>query len=120
MTIAARAAGAGIVALAALQVVWHGWLAPPASVAAWPMAVAFVAPMLPALVLLLLRHRRAAFWGAVAALLYFCHGVMVAFVAPGERALGLAEAALSALLIVAASWDGLGRRFARRAAPPAV
>lgn len=120
MTTASRAAGAGIVVLAALQLAWHAWLAPPASVAPWQMAAAFLAPLLPALVLLVLRHRRAAFWGAVAALLYFCHGVMVAFVSPGERALGLAEAALSALLIVAASWDGLGRRFARRTAPPAV
>jgi uncharacterized membrane protein len=120
MTVASRIAGAGIVALAALQVAWHGWLAPPETVAPWQMALAFAAPLRPALGLQLLRHRRAAFWGAVAALVYFCHGVMVAFATPDERTLGLAEAGLSALLIVATSWDGLGRRFARRTPPPAV
>ena len=120
MSPASRLAGAAIVGLSMLQLAWHGWLSPPASVSPWLLAAAFLAPMLPALVLLLARHRRAAFWGAVAALLYFCHGVMVAWAAPADRTLGLAEAALSALLIVAASWDGLGRRFARRAPPPAV
>jgi uncharacterized membrane protein len=119
MTVAGRFAGTAIVAMVALQLAWHGAIAPPAKSPPWVLAAVFAAPMLPALALLLVRHRRAAFWGAVAALLYFCHGVMIAWVSPGERWLGLAEAALSAVLIVAASWDGLQRRFSRRPAPRA-
>ena len=84
------------------------------------MAIFFALPILPALVLVLLRHRRAGYWGALAALLYFSHGVMVAWSSPGERWLGLAQAALSAVLVVAASWDGMRARFGKRPAPPAV
>ena len=120
MSAATRIAAAAIVALALLQFAWHGWIVPPATVAPWVLAAVFALPLAPALVLLARRHPRAAFAGALAALLYFCHGVMVAWAAPDVRALGVAEVALSAVLIVAASWDGLRRRFARRTAPPAV
>jgi uncharacterized membrane protein len=121
MSPAARLAAAGIVGLLALQLAWHGWLAPPARSAPWAMALFFALPILPAFVLLLLRHRRAGFWGALAALLYFSHGVMAAWVSPEVRDLALGQVALSALLVVAASWDGVRARFARRrAAPPAV
>ena len=113
MSIAGRVAAAAVVAMAALQLAWHGWLAPAAGGAHWAVAAFFLLPLLPALVLLPARHRRAPFWGALAALLYFCHGVMVAWAAPEQRALGVAEAMLSAVLIVAASWDGLRRRFPR-------
>ncbi|KFN42127.1 hypothetical protein N790_11855 [Arenimonas malthae CC-JY-1] len=116
MTRAARATAVAILALFALQLAWHGWLAPPARVAPWAMALFFAAPLLPAVVLVLLRHRRAGFWGALAALLYFCHGVMVAWATPGLPGLALAEAALSAVLVLAASWDGMRARFAARRA----
>jgi uncharacterized membrane protein len=114
MTRAARATAVATLALFALQLAWHGWLVPPARVPPWAMALFFAAPLLPAVVLVLLRHRRAGFWGALAALLYFCHGVMVAWAVPGERGLALAEAVLSAMLVVAASWDGMRGRFAAR------
>ena len=118
MTVAARVAAATIVALAALQLAWHAWLFPPATVSPWGLAALFVAPLLPALALLVVRRARAPFWGALAALLYFCHGVMIAWAAPAERGLGLAESALASVLIVAASWDGLRRRFGPRPVPP--
>ena len=116
MSVAARVAAAAIVALAALQVGWHGVLSPPADGPRWAVALFFVAPLLPALGLLLARNRRAAFWGALAALLYFCHGIMVAWSLPAERAPALAEVALSIVLIAAASWDGVRARFRRRPA----
>jgi uncharacterized membrane protein len=118
---AARLAAAAIVGLFVLQLAWHGFVAPPTQSAPWAMALFFALPILPAFVLLLLRHRRAGFWGALAALLYFSHGVMTAWVSPEVRGLALGQAALSALLVVAASWDGVRARFARkRAAPPTV
>ena len=120
MSPAARVTAAAIVGLFALQLAWHGWLAPPARSAPWAMALFFALPILPALVLVLLRHRRAGFWGALAALVYFSHGVMAAWATPGVRGLALAQVALSAVLVVAASWDGMRGRFARRRPPPAV
>ncbi len=120
MSPAARLAAAAIVGLFALQLVWHGWLAPPVHAAPWAMALFFALPILPAFALMLLRHRRAGFWGALAALLYFSHGVMAAWASPGVRGLALAQVLLSAVLVVAASWDGVRARFARRRPPPAV
>ena len=120
MSAAKRITLAAIVSLAALQLAWHGWLAPPAEANPWALAVFFLLPILPALALALMRHRRAGFWGALAALLYFSHGVMVAWSSPGETALGLLQAILSAVLVVAASWDGMLARFNKPRTPPAV
>lgn len=119
MSAAGRLAAAATVALAALQFAWHGWLAPPVSVEPWLLAAVFASPLLPALWLLARRHARAPLVGALAALLYFCHGVMIAWAAPAERGLALVETALATVLIVAASWDGLRRRFSRGPARPA-
>jgi len=120
MSAAPRIAAGAIVALFGLQLAWHGWLSPPAKADPWPVAAFFALPILPALLLVLLGHRRAGFWGALAALLYFSHGVMAAWASPGETWLGLLQAALSAILVVAASWDGMKGRFNKRPAPPAV
>lgn len=111
---------AGILSLAALPWVWHAWLAPPRVAPGWAMALVFMLPVLPALVLLLARHPRAGFWGAVAALFYFSHGVMEAWSAPAVRGLALAEAVIAAGLVLASSWDGLRGRFAGRRRGPAV
>ena len=120
MSLATRLAAAAIVGLFALQLAWHGWLAPPVRAQPWAMALFFSLPILPAIVLLLVRHRRAGFWGALAALLYFSHGVMAAWATPEVRGLALAQVGLSTLLVLAASWDGMRGRFRRRAAPPAL
>ncbi|PRH81562.1 DUF2069 domain-containing protein [Arenimonas caeni] len=121
MSRAARITAVAVLAMLALQLAWRLWLAPPTQAAPWTMALFFSLPILPAAVLVLLRHRRAGFWGALAALLYFCHGVMLAWSEPEVRGLALAEAALASVLVVAASWDGMRARFAaRRARRPTV
>lgn len=121
MSPAKRLAAAAILAMLALHLAWRLWLVPPTQAAPWAVALYFSLPILPAVVLVLLRHPKAGFWGALAALLYFCHGVMLAWSEPSLRALGLVEAVLSAVLVVAASWDGLlGRMAARRRARPRV
>ena len=114
MSPARQQAAFAIVALFALQIVWHGVLSPPAHGAVWPTTALFALPIVPALVLSLLRHRRAAFWGSVAALLYFSHGVMDAWDGGQTRVLALVEAALSIWLILASSWDGMRARFAKK------
>ena len=82
MSAAGRVAAITIVVLAALQVAWHGWLSPPAESQRWAVVLFFVAPLLPALGLLVARHRRAAFWGAQAAVLDFCDRIMGAWAMP--------------------------------------
>ncbi len=110
MSLSQRYAALGIVALFSLQFLWHAILLP----SGWLIAGLYALPILPAVILLLLRHRRAAYWGAVAALLYFCHGVMETWANPAARSLALAETALSIWLILAYGWDGLQARVAKR------
>ena len=120
MSLSTRYAALGAVALLLLQPMWHAWLAPPAVLApAWATLLGAL-PILPAVVLFALRHRRAAYWAAVASLLYFCHGIMEAWSDRSVWPLGLAESALATWVIVAYGWDGLRARRARKAAaaPP--
>lgn len=114
--IARGLAAGGIFGLLLLQWLWHVAIAPPLSVSPWIYTAFFSIPILPSLLLLARRHRMALLVGALAALLYFCHGVMVAMTVPSLRPLGLVEIALSVLVVVAASWNGLRSRFARKSA----
>jgi len=114
--IARTLALAGIFGLLVLQWLWLGMIAPPGPGSPWIYAMFMSIPMLPSLALLARRHRSALLVGALAALLYFCHGVMTAMSEPAQRTLGLVEVALSVLVVVAASWNGLRSRFARKPA----
>jgi len=105
---------AAVLALLLLQWRWHAMIAPPTAVAPWALAALYCLPMLPCLWLLLRGHRAAPLVGAIAALLYFCHGVMFATGTPALRGPALTEIALSLIVIFAASWDGLRARFARK------
>jgi uncharacterized membrane protein len=85
-------------ALIALQLLWHGWLVPPARM---PVTVALAIAVIPLLLPLLALRRppRALLLAGMLALFYFCHGVSEAWSAPAARSLALAEVALSLLLI---------------------
>ncbi|BFI96859.1 MAG: hypothetical protein RSP_23690 [Rhodanobacter sp.] len=85
-------------ALAALQLIWHGWLLPPQSVPTVLVLTIAVMPLL--LPLAALRNpRRALLWVGILALFYFCHGVAEAWSSPAERMLAIVEIALTLLLI---------------------
>ncbi|MBS0462124.1 MAG: DUF2069 domain-containing protein [Proteobacteria bacterium] len=105
---------AATLALLLLQWRWHAQLAPPAAVAPWALATFYSLPLLPCLWLALRRNVNAPLAGAIAALLYFCHGVMFAMGAPPLRGPALIEIALSLTVVFAASWNGLRARFLRR------
>ena len=107
---------AGIAALLVLQLLWHAIWMPPRSASPWLYALFFCLPLLPALWLALRGASAAAFAGALAALLYFSHGVMEAMSAPAGRRLALAEIGLSIGVILAYSWPGLRGRFRKTAA----
>ena len=115
MSPASRINLACVLALLALQVAWHG-------TGAWPggtmaLLVLFGAPLAGVLVLHVLRRRSARFWTAVVALLTFCHGVVEAWTVPAALLPGLSEAAISALAVGSASWDGMKARFGKRRPP---
>ena len=114
MSRSGKLAAVSILALFALQLAWRLWLAPPDTVPRAVAATLHALPLLPALGLLAARRRSAAFFGALAALILFCHGVSEAWSAPQVRLLALLECALSVLLIFAASWPGLRARIGRR------
>ena len=118
MSPSARQAALGIVALLALQLLWHGVLLPSAGGARWLVVALFSLPLLPSLLLLLGRRPSAVFWGGVASLFYFCHGITEAWTVAESRPVALAEIALAVWVIVMGSWDGMKARFSKRNKPP--
>jgi uncharacterized membrane protein len=109
-----RISGACIFALLALQWLWHAWLAPQTLASPVMMAAAFSLPILPAAVLFAFGQRHAAYWGALAALLYFTHGVMLVWASPEERGLAAAQTLLSVALVLSSSWEGIRARMLKR------
>ncbi len=108
MSPAHRALRAALLALALLYAAWF------ARAGEW---VAFALFALPPLLLAWRLPRggaRVAFWAGVLALLWFSHGVMVAWTRPAELAFALGEVALALLVVLAASLPGLRARFGRR------
>lgn len=59
-------------------------------------------------------RRRAGLLSGMLALLWFSHGVMVAWVRPDDRMLALLEILLAVAVVLAASLPGLRRRFAKK------
>lgn len=98
--------GAGaLVALLALQILWHAWLLPPPRAQLVPTLVLAIAPLLPGLWTCLDNLRRGVLIGGIVSLFYFCHGVSAAY--GDAQALGLAviEIALTLAVIAASGWD---------------
>ena len=116
MSRARRFAATAIAALFALQIYWHGVILPSVDTPRWAVVALFCLPLLPSVLLLLARRPSAQFWGGVAALLYFCHGVTEAWTSPPARALALVELALSVAIIIAGSWDAIAARRAKQRA----
>ena len=57
---------------------------------------------------------RAGFFAGVAALLWFSHGVMVAWADPLQRGFAMGVAALALGIVYASSIDGIRARFGKR------
>jgi uncharacterized membrane protein len=119
MKLAAKFAAVGIVALLILQLAWHGLALPPEHASPWLVALMFSLPLLPALLLLIGKKPSASFWGGVASLFYFCHGIAESWAVVQARPFALLEVALALWIIVAGSWDGMKARFSKRKRPSA-
>lgn len=98
-------------ALAALQIVWHAWLLPPARM---PIAVALLFALVPLAIPLVYWRRpaRALLLAGMICLFYFCHGVAEAYAAPQERVFAAIEIVLAVVVILACA-----RMPKRRRAP---
>lgn len=85
-------------ALATLQIIWHGWLAPAQTM---PVSLVLAITVIPLLLpLFAIRDaRRALLWVGILSLFYFCHGISEAWSAPGERWLAWTEIVLTLTLI---------------------
>jgi uncharacterized membrane protein len=104
----ARLALAGaLLALAALYAAWYHH-------AGVTTLAVFVLPPLALALLLRARPRAASFWSGVLALLWFSHGVMVAWSRDPERGYALVEIALALAVVFAANFAALRARFGKR------
>jgi uncharacterized membrane protein len=99
-----------LVALSALYLAWFGGQRDVAAILVFALP-----PMLFALGTWF-RLPRAPFWAAVCALIWFSHGVMVAWSRPAELGYALLEVALALAVVFAASLPGLRARFGSRRA----
>ncbi len=113
-SLAKRYALLGIFAMAMLQIIWHAWLDPSVAL---PKTIGLglaLAPILPSVILALLRRPSATFWAGVASLLYFCHGITELWTTPAVWPLALLELGLSLWIIFSANWDGLQAKLRKR------
>lgn len=86
-----------------------------------PVAMAIFG--LPVLLLLIgvgFKRRTAGFWSALFALLWFSHGVMVAWTRAPERGFAWIEIVLSVVIVFAASIPGMQSRFTKRTDTPSL
>jgi uncharacterized membrane protein len=98
-------------ALFALAALYGWWFAHDGQ---WVALAVFALPPLACALACLRGGARAAFWAGVLALLWFSHGVMVAWTRAPERGFALVAVALSVAIVLAASVPGLRRRFGAR------
>ncbi len=108
MSSARRILCMALLALAALYAGWFGYDHK------WVALAIFALPPLWLLRSTLQGNLRSGFWAGVLALLWFSHGVMVAWTRPPERVFALGEAGLAVLIVLAASIPGLRARFGGR------
>ncbi len=109
MSTAHRLLCAGLLALVALYASWFGHDGQRTA-----LLVFALPPLLLAIALVRGGAARTAFWAGVLALLWFSHGIMVAWTRPPERLFALCEIGLSLAIVMAASLTGLRARFSKK------
>lgn len=97
-----------------LLLAWYGLIAPVAGLSRPLVLGVLLLPAIPGLLAIALQRASATFWAALAALIWFSHGVMEFWTHAPTRALAGTEIALSLVVIFAASWHGLLARFGGR------
>lgn len=106
----------GLLALLALQLLWHGFLPPPRSAMGWSALVVATLPLLLVLSGAWRARPLPLFWANLLCLAYFCHGVSEAWTQPAMRPWALLETFLAVVVVCAYAVLGLRSRRAFRAA----
>lgn len=101
-----------IALLLMLVLLYAAWFGRPVQ---WVALAVFALPPLWLAIATMLGAWRSGFWAGLLALLWFSHGVMVAWTRAPERGLALTEIALAVAIVLVASVPGLRVRFVRRA-----
>ena len=94
-----------LVALFALQILWHGWLLPSPRQQLPPALALAPASLLPGWLTCQDNLRRGVLIGGIVSLFYFCHGVSAAYSDAPARGLALIEIAMALAVIGASGWD---------------
>lgn len=101
-----------VAALLALSALYALWFRDDADVVA--AMLVFALPPLLFAILIWRGTPRAAFFAGIFALAWFSHGVLIAWIRPGDWAPALLEILLSVVVVLAASVPGLRARFASK------
>jgi uncharacterized membrane protein len=111
--VALRIGAAALLVQLALQLCWHGWIAPGSRAA---LALAIL-PLLPGLWIALRNLRRGVLVGGIVSLFYFCHGIADLWSDASLRGLATTELLLSLTVFGALYADSRGyKRAGRRGA----
>jgi uncharacterized membrane protein len=101
------------VALLALEITWHAWLAPARANLYWPSLALAVLPLLPGLWIARTSLRRGVLVCGIVGLFYFAHGVSELWSGSVPRALPALEVLLTLVVIGVLGWDA--RKYKRPA-----
>ncbi len=99
--------------LIVLQLLWHGWANPVPAEAAADLSLALL-PLLPIAAAWAFKGKGPWVYGGIAALIYFCHGVMEAVVTPATRGWSGTEVALCLVYFAGLHLRTRGFRAAKR------
>ena len=100
-----------LIALLALEILWHAWIAPARPALFWPSLALASAPLLPGLWTARSSLRRGVLVGGIVCLFYFAHGVTTLWSGDAPRWLAASEVLLALAVIGATGWDA--RRYRR-------
>jgi uncharacterized membrane protein len=103
------------IALLALEIVWHAWLAPARASLFWPSLVLAAAPLLPGLWVARTSMRRGVLVCGIVGLFYFAHGVSELWSGSAPHWPAALEIALTLVMIAALGWDARKYRRAKKA-----
>ena len=113
MSSALRTAVAALIALLALQPVWHAWLAPPKAGLLAPTLILAMTPLLLSLWTAAKSLRRGVLIGGIVCLFYFSHGVAELWSGIPPNWPAFAEVALTLIVVFALGWEVRSNKRAR-------
>jgi uncharacterized membrane protein len=112
---ALRIGFAAALALLALEIAWHAWVAPARANLFWPTLALAVVPLLPGLWIAFSSLRRGVLVCGIVCLFYFAHGVSEAWSGGAPHWPAALEITLTLAVIAALGWDARKYKRAKKA-----